>query len=138
MPDLLLYNSADDSFSVGATVNAVIYSSGDVSYLPPGMFKSTCIIKIDDFPFDEQICKLKVMIDFIKIKKIFCENYYLIKFGSWTYDESAINLQNKSSTGQVDSYIKNGEWFLKGELNFSKCILFFLINVYKQQYFSYE
>ena len=99
-------------------MNAVIYSSGDVSYLPPGMFKSTCIIKIDDFPFDEQICKLKVMIDFIKIKKIFCEHYYLNKFGSWTYDESAINLQNKSSTGQVDSYIKNGEWFLKGELKF--------------------
>jgi hypothetical protein len=38
------------------------------------------------------------------------------KFGSWTYDESAINLQNKSSEGQVDSYIKNGEWFLKGKL----------------------
>ena len=37
-----------------------------------------------------------------------------LKFGSWTYDESAINLQNKSSSGQVDSYIKNGEWFLKG------------------------
>ncbi len=56
----MLYNSADDAFSVGATVNAVIYSTGDVSYLPPGMFKSTCIIKIDDFPFDEQVCQLKV------------------------------------------------------------------------------
>ena len=60
VPDLLLYNSADDAFAVGATVNAVIYSTGDVTYLPPGMFKSTCIIKIDDFPFDEQVCKLKV------------------------------------------------------------------------------
>ena len=79
---------------MGATVNAVIYFDGSVTYLPPGMFKSTCIIKIDDFPFDEQVCELK--------------------FGSWTYDESAVTLQNKSSTGQVDSYIKNGEWFLKG------------------------
>jgi len=60
VPDLLLYNSADDAFAVGATVNAVIYSTGDVTYHPPGMFKSTCIIKIDDFPFDEQVCKLKV------------------------------------------------------------------------------
>ena len=92
--DLLLYNSADDAFAVGATVNAVIYFDGSVTYLPPGMFKSTCIIKIDDFPFDEQMCELK--------------------FGSWTYDEATISLQNKSSAGQVDSYIKNGEWFLKG------------------------
>ena len=55
----MLYNSADDSFSVTASVNAVIYSSGLVTYLPPGMFKSTCSIKIDDFPFDEQKCDLK-------------------------------------------------------------------------------
>ena len=55
----MLYNSADDAFSVGATVNAVIYSDGTVNYIPPGMFKSICIIRIDDFPFDEQICKLK-------------------------------------------------------------------------------
>jgi len=29
------------------------------SYLPPGMFKSICIIKIENFPFDEQHCELK-------------------------------------------------------------------------------
>ena len=59
VPDLLLYNSADNSFSVGGTVNAVIYYDGTVTYLPPGMFKSTCLIRIDDFPFDQQICELK-------------------------------------------------------------------------------
>ncbi len=49
------------------------------------------------------------------IKKIEYWMLLIFKFGSWTYDESAINLQNKSSSGQVDSYIKNGEWFLKGK-----------------------
>ena len=43
--DLLLFNSADDSFDPKSDVNAVIYSSGEVSYLPPGMFKSTCQIE---------------------------------------------------------------------------------------------
>ena len=33
VPDLLLYNSADDSFSVGSTVNAVIYYDGTVKFL---------------------------------------------------------------------------------------------------------
>jgi nicotinic acetylcholine receptor len=55
----LLYNSADDSFDSTSKVNAVIESNGGVSYIPPGMFKSTCVIKVEDFPFDEQVCALK-------------------------------------------------------------------------------
>ena len=63
--DLLLYNSADTTFSVGSSsVNAVVYFDGTVTFLPPGMFKSTCLIRIDDFPFDQQVCELKVKILF--------------------------------------------------------------------------
>ena len=98
MPDLLLYNSADDSFDTTAKVNAVIYHNGSVNYLPPGMFKATCTMKIDDFPFDEQKCSLK--------------------FGSWTHDEGTLNLTNKRKSSQLDSYIKNGEWILEGEREF--------------------
>ena len=58
--DIILYNSAGDSFDPKASyVNAVLYSSGDVSYIPPGMFKATCQINIEEFPFDEQSCGLK-------------------------------------------------------------------------------
>jgi hypothetical protein len=96
MPDLLLYNSADDSFDTTAKVNAVVSYNGSVNYLPPGMFKATCTMKIDDFPFDEQKCSLK--------------------FGSWTHDEGTVNLTNKRKSSQLDSYIKNGEWILEGEV----------------------
>lgn len=89
-----------------SNVNAVLSYTGEVSYLPPGMFKSTCLIKIDDFPFDEQKCSLK--------------------FGSWTYDEATVDLKNKSDRAQLDSYIKNGEWFLEG--NNKKKIKFNLNN----------
>ncbi len=57
--DLLLYNSADDSFDPKAAVNVVINSNGEINYLPPGMFRSTCLIEIYEFPFDEQQCGLK-------------------------------------------------------------------------------
>ncbi|CAF0709115.1 unnamed protein product [Brachionus calyciflorus] len=102
IPDLLLYNSADDTFDVTAKINAVLSYTGEVNYLPPGMFKSTCPILIDDFPFDEQNCSLK--------------------FGSWTHDEATINLTNKSSRAQLDSYIKNGEWYLEDVTSYSKSI----------------
>ena len=52
---MLLYNSADNSFDPKSHVNAVIYSNGEVTYLPPGMFKSTCTIEIFEFPFDDQM-----------------------------------------------------------------------------------
>jgi hypothetical protein len=67
--DLLLYNSADDSFDTTSKVNAVVNYTGGVNYLPPGMFKSTCSIMIQDFPFDEQNCSLKFgryLVDYLK------------------------------------------------------------------------
>ena len=94
-PDLLLYNSAE-LFDTTSKVNAIIESNGNVCYLPPGVFKATCSIDVDNFPFDEQICT--------------------VKFGSWTYDESQVNATNKSERGQMDSYIPNNEWFLMGLL----------------------
>ena len=57
--DLLLYNSAGESFDSTTKVNAIIEYTGAVSYVPPGMFRSTCSIKVQDFPFDDQICHLK-------------------------------------------------------------------------------
>ena len=107
IPDLILYNSADDSFDTTAKVNAVLYSDGTVSYLPPGIFKSTCQIKIQDFPFDEQSCE--------------------VKFGSWTYDEDSVNLTNKSDQAQLDSYIINGEWHLLSKYLFSLSLIFFFV-----------
>lgn len=102
VPDLVLYNSAGDSFDPKSDVNAVVYSNGEVSYLPPGMFRSTCQIEIDQFPFDEQFCKLK--------------------FGSWTYDTTTVDLKNKSDSAQLDSYVENGEWALNNVLSYSEAI----------------
>ena len=87
-----MYNSADESFDSSVKVNAVIEYTGQVKYLPPIMIKSTCPIAIAEFPFDEQECKLK--------------------FGSWTYDESKINLTALGDKVQLDTYIPNSEWDL--------------------------
>lgn len=89
-PDVLLYNTADDSFDSGFKANAIIQYTGDIKYLPPVLLKSTCEINIQNFPFDEQKCWLK--------------------FGSWTYDDSKINLTVMYDEAQLDTYIPNGEW----------------------------
>ena len=53
------------------------------------------------------------------------KNFKIIQFkylNSWTYDEATVALKNKSESGQLDSYIKNGEWFLEGVKSYSKTI----------------
>lgn len=38
----------------------VVYNTGDISWIPPGIFKISCKIDIKWFPFDEQRCFFKV------------------------------------------------------------------------------
>ena len=58
--------SADEAFDGTYHTNVVVTHEGMCTYIPPGIFKSTCKIDITWFPFDEQTCDMK--------------------FGSWTYD----------------------------------------------------
>ena len=58
--------SADEKFDGTFPTNVVVTDTGSCTYIPPGIFKSTCQIDITWFPFDDQNCDMK--------------------FGSWTYD----------------------------------------------------
>ncbi|KAM9766216.1 neuronal acetylcholine receptor subunit alpha-7a isoform 2-T2 [Menidia menidia] len=89
-PDILLYNSADERFDATFHTNILVNSSGSCSYLPPGIFKSTCHIDVRWFPFDVQRCELK--------------------FGSWTYGGFSLDL--KMLEADTTGYIANGEWDL--------------------------
>jgi len=59
-------HSADGNFEVTLATKATIYSQGLVEWKPPAIYKSSCEIDVEYFPFDEQTC--------------------VLKFGSWTYD----------------------------------------------------
>ncbi|VDL63554.1 unnamed protein product [Nippostrongylus brasiliensis] len=52
--------------------NALINHSGEVLWVPPAIYKSSCIIDVEFFPFDDQRCSLT--------------------FGSWTYNRNEIKL----------------------------------------------
>ena len=58
--------SASEAFDGTYPTNVVVTSEGKCTYIPPGIFMSTCKIDITWFPFDDQNCEMK--------------------FGSWTYN----------------------------------------------------
>ncbi|CAD6190467.1 unnamed protein product [Caenorhabditis auriculariae] len=97
-PDVLLYNSANEDFDSTFKSNEVVYNTGEVNWVPPGIFKASCKMDITYFPFDDQICYLK--------------------FGSWTYHGMALDLhiftedEDEPRTMDLSTYTPSGEWNL--------------------------
>lgn len=63
-------------------------------WLAPVIFSSSCKIRIQYFPFDQQFCKLK--------------------FGSWTFDGFHLDMKPEAFTAAIDKFQDNGEWDLVG------------------------
>jgi len=91
-PDILMYNSADEDIDSKFPTNVVIDNTGSMSWIPLGLFISSCPLDIKWFPFDDQLC--------------------IMKFGSWTYDASKINMSTASDEMDMSYYTTSGEWDL--------------------------
>ncbi|VEL26787.1 unnamed protein product [Protopolystoma xenopodis] len=48
-------SSADEAFDQAFGCHVIVTNSGNLQHLPPGMFKSTCEVSIEWFPFDSQV-----------------------------------------------------------------------------------
>lgn len=67
--------------------------NGEIQWLAPVIYRSSCLLDVSYFPWDSQICNLT--------------------FGSWTYDSSKLDLHNMTDE-VVEQFTPNGEWTLKG------------------------
>ncbi|KAG8199968.1 hypothetical protein JTE90_006212 [Oedothorax gibbosus] len=75
LPDIVLYNNADGNYEVTIMTKAILHFDGMVHWKPPAIYKSSCLMDVEYFPFDEQTC--------------------FMKFGSWTYDGYTVDLKHK-------------------------------------------
>ncbi|XP_027198547.2 acetylcholine receptor subunit alpha-like [Dermatophagoides pteronyssinus] len=99
LPDIVLFNNADGNYEVTLMTKATVYSTGLVVWNPPALYKSTCKIDVEYFPFDEQSC--------------------LMKFASWTYDGHEVDIRHvKQEEGStyvdvgidLSEFYKSVEW----------------------------
>ncbi|RWS30485.1 acetylcholine receptor subunit beta-like 1, partial [Leptotrombidium deliense] len=91
-PDLVLFNNADGNYEVRYKCNVLIYSSGELQWVPPAIYQSSCTIDVTYFPFDEQKC--------------------LMKFSSWTFngDQVTLRLLDDNKLVDLSDYWKSGTW----------------------------
>ncbi|XP_062926719.1 neuronal acetylcholine receptor subunit beta-4-like [Mobula hypostoma] len=90
LPDIVLYNNADGTYEISLYTNAIIWNNGSIYWLPPAIYKSACKIEVKHFPFDQQNCTMK--------------------FRSWTYDHTEIDLVPKTASASMDDFTASGEW----------------------------
>uniref|UniRef100_A0A1I8IYK0 alpha-1,2-Mannosidase n=2 Tax=Macrostomum lignano TaxID=282301 RepID=A0A1I8IYK0_9PLAT len=114
LPDIVLYNNADGKYELVIMTKATVFSDGTVRWVPPAVYKSSCQINVEFFPFDEQNCTMK--------------------FGSWTYDghkafllyqiitvdlqhivQKSKSVRNMSGRVTVDYAVDLSEYYPSGE-----------------------
>lgn len=71
---------------------AMVGSDGNVFWPPIVRMRSACKMDITYFPFDDQICTLKL--------------------GSWAYDGFQVDVTNRTLDVDLSNYVDNGEWTL--------------------------
>nr|CAD7203389.1 unnamed protein product [Timema douglasi] len=92
-PDVILYNNADSQYnSAVINTNVIVTYTGEVVWLSHGIFRSSCDINVEYFPFDIQSCNMK--------------------WASWTYDGYQLDLLKQTEAGDVSNYQANGEFDL--------------------------
>ncbi|CAF3155384.1 unnamed protein product [Rotaria sp. Silwood2] len=94
-PDIVLFNNADGRYEASFKSHVVVYHNGDMNWVPPAIYKSSCYIDVKFFPFDQQVCELR--------------------FGSWTYNQHQLNFtyyDEKERNVTIKDYVVSGSWDL--------------------------
>ncbi|PIK50590.1 hypothetical protein BSL78_12517 [Apostichopus japonicus] len=74
------------------TIPLIVHFDGNVILLTPQIYTTHCKMNLTYYPFDSQVC--------------------LLKFGSWAYDGTQVNVSSLVEQAESSSYLHNGEWDL--------------------------
>lgn len=89
----MLFNNADGNYEASYKPNVLLYNSDtvpNIHWIPPAIYKSSCTIDVEYFPFDEQVCQMR--------------------FGSWTFDAQQVVLKLEKPSVNLQDYLPSGTW----------------------------
>ena len=92
-PDIELYNAASLPEIYKFDDRLYLYSNGNIFWSRPGIFKFSCSMDLNKFPFDTQNCSMT--------------------FGSWVYEQTFLNLrpyEEVSKAVDIFDSFSHGEW----------------------------
>ncbi|KAK7003429.1 neuronal acetylcholine receptor subunit alpha-2 [Biomphalaria glabrata] len=92
LPDIVLYNFADNRLTEQRDALVVVGHTGELQWMPQAILNSSCFFDTLFFPFDEHICHFK--------------------FGSWSYNGDMLDIDFIGEDRHMDmsDYIESTEW----------------------------
>lgn len=100
IPDIFLYNNVDEKpFDISSRINAVVQSTGHVTLVVPQTLRSTCNLS-------HTSKKIKKNLWYLDLFNRKCS----LKFGSWVYDMSKIDLSISDDSASIANLETNPEW----------------------------
>ena len=98
-------------------VYVLLKSNGSVNWPVPVKLKTACRVVITYFPFDDQLCTIRI--------------------GSWIYNNEWIDYKSSQDSIDMTEYIHNSEWEL-GYFNFQKVPYSLAMNGKSQSDLTFE
>lgn len=94
-PDIVLFNSAAAGFAEGLMrMEGLLYYNGTMKFKISGIFRTLCEIDVDNYPIDQQECRLI--------------------FGSWGHHGGEITVKSADNESfDLSGYSANGKWTLE-------------------------
>lgn len=92
---MTLFNGVDDMRDYVGQTPLILYTNGNLLWVPPAVYSSYCSLNLQMWPFDSQTCRLKI--------------------GSWSLDY--IDLKYFDG-GKLDynGFVDTTEWTIEGEM----------------------
>ena len=82
-----LHHTVDGNYEVTFKSKVVLMHTGEVNWVPPAIYKSSCRIDVKYFPFDTQECEMR--------------------FASWTYNAREVIFTQYNEVGDDESDLTN-------------------------------
>ncbi|KAJ8389570.1 hypothetical protein AAFF_G00118070 [Aldrovandia affinis] len=107
LPEIVLENNNDAQFQVAYYCNVLVYNYGYITWLPPAIFRSSCAINVNYFPFDWQNCSLKFSSLTYNAKEI---TMHLKKDNDTAVNDTASMYEVEWIIIDPAAFTENGEW----------------------------
>ncbi|XP_007950553.1 acetylcholine receptor subunit epsilon [Orycteropus afer afer] len=99
LPEIVLENNIDGQFGVAYEANVLVLEGGQVTWLPPAIYRSTCAVEVTYFPFDWQNCSLVFRSQAYSAQEV--QFIFAVDDAGETINKIEID---------TEAYTENGEW----------------------------
>ncbi|XP_060079379.1 neuronal acetylcholine receptor subunit alpha-3-like [Ylistrum balloti] len=89
-PDISIYDTVEDPQTISDGQHVILFQDGRVSWYPGNEYVTRCSIDIRRYPFDDQVCNLRV--------------------GAWHTTAWTQQLTDSGKGLDISNYVENGEW----------------------------